>query len=72
MCRQNWFYYVLWERTELQVLSKTASRLWYYAYKSTRMVTLPDVPLLNVTSSCPYAKAKVTILDRKYPENYKN
>ena len=33
MCRRNWFYYDLRVCTELQVLSKTASRLWYYAYK---------------------------------------
>ena len=36
-----------------------------------RMVTVPDVPLLNVTSGRPYATAEVTILVRKYPENYK-
>ena len=30
--------------------------------KSTRMVTLQDVPLLNVTSGRPYAMAEVTIL----------
>ena len=33
MCRHNWFYYDLQVCTELQVLSKTASRLWFYAYK---------------------------------------
>ena len=37
--------------------------------KSTRMVTLPDVPLLNITSGRPYPKVKVTILMREYPEN---
>ena len=30
---QNWFYYDLRVCTELQVLSKTASCLWFYAYK---------------------------------------
>ena len=33
MCRRNLFYYDLRVCTELQVLSKTASRLWFYAYK---------------------------------------
>ena len=38
--------------------------------KSTRMVTLQDVPLLNVTSSCPYATEEMTILVREYLEIY--
>ena len=33
MCRPNWFYYDLRVCTELQVLSKTVSLLWFYAYK---------------------------------------
>ena len=33
MCRRNLFHYDLQSCTELQVLSKTASRLWFYAYK---------------------------------------
>ena len=33
MCHRNWFYYDLRVCTELGVLSKTVSRLWYYAYK---------------------------------------
>ena len=33
MCRRNLFHYDLRVCTELQVLSKTASRLWFYAYK---------------------------------------
>ena len=33
MCRWNLFNYDLRLSTELQVLSKTASRLWFYAYK---------------------------------------
>ena len=33
MRRQNLFHYDLRVCTELQVLSKTASRLWFYAYK---------------------------------------
>ena len=33
VCDQNWYYYDLRVRTELQVLPETASRLWYYAYK---------------------------------------
>ena len=33
MCRRNLFHYDLWVCTELQGLSKTASRLWFYAYK---------------------------------------
>ena len=33
MCRRNLFNYDLQVCTELQVLSKTASRLWFYAYK---------------------------------------
>ena len=33
MCRRIWFHYDLQVCTELQVLSKTASRLWFYAYK---------------------------------------
>ena len=33
MCRRNLFHYDLQVCTELQVLSKTASRLWFYAYK---------------------------------------
>ena len=32
MCRRNWFYYDMRVCTELQVLSKTASRLWFYDY----------------------------------------
>ena len=38
--------------------------------KSTRTVSLQDPPLLNVTSGRPYATAEVTILVRKYLENY--
>ena len=37
--RRNWFHYYLRLCTELQVLSKTASRLWFYAYKNTRTGT---------------------------------
>ena len=33
MCRRNLFHYDLRVCKELQVLSKTASRLWVYAYK---------------------------------------
>ena len=33
MCRRNLFHYDLRVCTELQVLSKTASRLWLFAYK---------------------------------------
>ena len=33
MCRRNWFHYDLRVCTELQVLSKTAPRLWFYANK---------------------------------------
>ena len=33
MCRRNLFHYALRVCTELQVLSKTASRLWFYANK---------------------------------------
>ena len=33
MCRRNLFHYDLRVYTELQVLSKTASRLWFYAYE---------------------------------------
>ena len=33
MCRRNLFHNDLQVCTELQVLSKTASRLWFYAYK---------------------------------------
>ena len=33
MCRWNWFHYGLRVCTELQFLSKTASNLWFYAYK---------------------------------------
>ena len=32
MCRRNLFHYDLRVCTELQVLSKTASRLWFYTY----------------------------------------
>ena len=64
------FHYDLRMCTELQVLSKTASRLWFYATKSTRTVTLQDVQPHNVTSGRPYATAEVTILVREYPENY--
>ena len=42
MCRRIFFHYDLIVYTELQVLSKTASRLWFYAEKSTRTVTLQD------------------------------
>ena len=33
MCRRNLFHYDMQISMELQVLSKTASRLWFYAYK---------------------------------------
>ena len=33
MCRRNLFHYDLRVCTELHILSKTASRLWFYAYK---------------------------------------
>ena len=33
MCRRNLFHYHLRVCTELQILPKTASRLWFYAYK---------------------------------------
>ena len=33
MCNQTWFHYDLRVYTELQVLSKTMSRLWFYADK---------------------------------------
>ena len=33
MCRRNLFQYDFRVCTELQVLSKAASRLWFYAYK---------------------------------------
>ena len=33
MFRRNWFHYYLRVCTELQVLSKTVSPLWFYAYK---------------------------------------
>ena len=56
--------------TELQVISQTAPNLLFYAYKSTRPVTLQDVPLINGTSGRSYAPAKVAILIREYPENY--
>ena len=65
------FNYDLQVCTELQVLSKTASHLWFNAYKKYKNVTMQDVQLNNVTSSCPYASAEVTILVREYPENYK-
>ena len=38
--------------------------------KSTRTVTLQDVPLLNVTSGHPYATAEVKISVPEYPENF--
>ena len=38
--------------------------------KSTRTVTLQDIPLRNVTSGRPYATAEVTIFVREYPENH--
>ena len=52
-CRRNWFHYYLWVCTELQVLSETASRLWFYVYKSTRTVTLQDVHTYNATFALP-------------------
>ena len=36
MCRLNGFHFDLRVRTELQVLSKTVSCLWFYAYKKYR------------------------------------
>ena len=33
MCRRNLFHYDMQVSMELQVLSKTVSRLWFYAYK---------------------------------------
>ena len=38
MCHRNLFHYDLRVCTELHVLSKTASRLWFYAYKKSRTV----------------------------------
>ena len=53
MCRRNLFHYDLQVCTELQVLSKTASRLWFYAYKKYKTVTLQDVQPYNVTFGLP-------------------
>ena len=50
ICRRNLFHFDLRVCTELQVLFKNASRLWFNLTKSTRTVTLQDVPLPNVTS----------------------
>ena len=36
MCRRNLFHYDLRVCTELQVLTKTASRVWFYAYKKVK------------------------------------
>ena len=66
MCRRNLFDYDLRVCTELQVLSKYASRFLFYAYKKYKNGnSLQDVPLPNVTSGQPYAPAEVTILVRE-------
>ena len=48
MCGRNLFLYDMQVCTELQVLSKTVSRLWFYAYKKYK-----DVESNNVTSGLP-------------------
>ena len=54
MCRRNLFHYDLRVCTELQVLSKTVSRLWFYSYNKYKNGTLQDVQPYNITSGRPY------------------
>ena len=70
MDRRDCFHYDLQVCTELQVLFKTASHSGLALSKSTKTITLQDVPLLNVKPGRPYITAEVTILVGEYPENY--
>ena len=70
MCRRNLFHYDLRVCTELQVLSKTASRLWFYAYKKYKNGNSSRGTASQRHIRRPYATAEVTILVREYPENY--
>ena len=55
---------------ELQVLSKSASRLWNYAYKKYKIGN----SAIRTTTQChirpPYPTAEFTISVQQYPENY--
>ena len=71
MCRRNLFHYNLRVCTVLQVLSKTASRLWFYAYKKYKNGNSARRTASQRHIRSPiYATAEVTILIREYPENY--
>ena len=70
MCRRNLCHNDLRMYMELQVLSKTASRLRFYAYKTYKNgnSTRRTASQRHIRPSICYAE--VTILDREYPENY--
>ena len=61
MCRRNWFHYGLPVCTELQVLSKTASRLCYYAYKEYRKSNSARHTALLRHIGCPYLRRKLQL-----------
>ena len=69
MCRLNRFHNDLRVFTELQVISKTASRFWFYAYKKYKNSNSARLPVINVTSARSYAEAELTISVREYMEN---
>ena len=56
--------------TELQDLSKTASRLLFYAYKTYKNGNSARRTATQRHIRPSYATAEVTILVREYPENY--
>ena len=68
MCRRNWFYYDLRVCTELQVLSKTASRLWFYAYKKYKNDTSARRTSTQRHFRPAICSAEVTISVREYQE----
>ena len=67
---QNLFHYDLRVCTELQVLSKTASHLWFYAYKKYKNGNSERRTTTKSHIRPPFAPAEVTICVREYPENY--
>ena len=69
MCRRNLFHYDLWVCMELQVLSNTASRLLFHAYKKVQERQLCKTYSLTMSQSASNDPER-SISFREYPENY--
>ena len=70
MCRRNLFHYDLWVCTELQVFSKSSSRLWFNALKKYKNSNSARRTASQRHIRPSISTAEVTILVREYPENY--